>query len=221
MDSKKSYKPTISNKVKTQALKPVKKSSPNWSAIIGVLLILAAIVILVLILIPKEGKKSGGVVQVVYDIQAVREEQKSVDEGHSPWKLDPVFVTQVFVSLKISPNGIQGDYPVRTDELKLVESSNRNAVVQVSSSRTPIHFVYLKRLVRKDETGIWTVTAYETAGTNKAPENVPEATPEQQKSKENKEDIGSKENKENIGDKEKIEDKENKENIENQGETKP
>ena len=209
MDSKKSYKPTISNKVKTQALKPVKKSPPNWSAIIGVLLILAAIVILVLTLIPKGGKKAGGVVQVEYDIQAVREEQKSVDEGHSPWKLDPVFVTQVFVSLKISPDGIQGDYPVKTEELKLVEASNRNAVVQVTSSRTPIRFVYLKRLVRKDETGIWTVTAYETAGANKAPENIPEATPEQQKGEEKKEDTGSKENKENIGG------KENKENIGN------
>lgn len=196
MDSKKSYKPTISNKVKTQTLKPQKKRPLNWSAILGILLILAAIVILVLTLIPKDGKqKEGGAVQVAYDIQTVREEQKSVDEGHSPWKLDPVFVTQVFVSLKISPNGIQGDYPIRTEELKLVEMSNRDAVVQVSSSKTPIKFVYLKRLVRKDDTGIWTVTAYETADANKVPENVPEKEPESQKNKDNKENIENKENK--------------------------
>jgi hypothetical protein len=202
MDSKKNYKPTISNKIKTQTLKPEKKSPLNWPAILGVMLILAAIVILVLTLIPKEGKqKEGGAVQVAYDIQAVREEQKSVDEGHSPWKLDPVFVTQVFVSLKISPNGIQGDYPVRTEELKLVESSNRDAVVQVSSSKTPIKLVYLKRLVRKDDTGIWTVTAYETADANKVPENVPEKVPENQKNKDEKENIENKENKGNTGEK--------------------
>ncbi len=216
MDSKKSYKPMISNKVKTQTLKPQKKGPLNWAAILGVLLILAAIVILVLTLIPKDGKKKeGGVVQVAYDIQTVKEEQKSVDEGHSPWKLDPVFVTQVFVSLKISPNGIQGDYPIRTEELKLVEMSNREAVVQVSSSKTPIKFVYLKRLVRKNETGIWTVTAYETADANKAPENVPEKQPETQKDKEKKDNIENKENKENI------ENKENKENTGDKGITKP
>jgi hypothetical protein len=208
MDNKKSYKPTITSKAKTQTLKAAQESPPNWSSILGVLLILIAIVILVLTLFPKEGKKVGGVVQVDYDIQAVREEQKSVDEGHSPWKLDPVFVTQVFVSLKISPNGIQGDYPVRTDELKVVEMSNRKAVVQVSSSRTPIRFVYLKRLVRKDETGIWTVTAYETADINKTPENIPEKVPEKQKDTEKKENIENKENKEN---------KEIKENIGNKG----
>ncbi len=197
MDSKKSYKPVISNKMKTQTLKPMKKSPINWTAIVGVLLILAAIIFLVLSLIPKDGKKKGGgAVQVTYDIQVVREEQKSVDEGHSPWKLDPVFVTQVFVSLKISPNGIQGDYPVRTGELKLIESSNKEAIVQVSSSRTQIRLVYLKRLVRKDDTGIWTVTAYETADANKTPENI---VPEKQKDTEKKENIENKENKENTG----------------------
>ncbi len=212
MDTKKSYKPVFSSKVKAPALKPAQKKPVNWPSILGVLLILAAIVILVLTLIPRQGKQKGGsVVQVSYDIRTVREEQKSVDEGHSPWKLDPVFVTQVFVSLKISPNGIQGDYPVRREELKLVEASNKEAVVQVSSSRTQIRFVYLKRLIRKDDTGIWTVTAYETADANKAPENVPESTTapksnekkeniEKQEKPENKENIENKENKENIGD---------------------
>lgn len=212
MDTKKSYKPVFSSKVKAPALKPAQKKPVNWPSILGVLLILAAIVILVLTLIPRQGNQKGGsVVQVSYDIRTVREEQKSVDEGHSPWKLDPVFVTQVFVSLKISPNGIQGDYPVRREELKLVEASNKEAVVQVSSSRTQIRFVYLKRLIRKDDTGIWTVTAYETADANKAPENVPESTTapksnekkeniEKQEKPENKENIENKENKENIGD---------------------
>jgi hypothetical protein len=37
---------------------------------------------------------------------------KRVDSGHTPWKLDPAFVAQVFVSLQISPEGIQGEYPV-------------------------------------------------------------------------------------------------------------
>lgn len=213
MDTKKSYKSAISSKLKAQPLKPSQKSPGNRLTLLGALLILAAIVILVLTLLPKQGKQKGGsIYQVPYDIRAVREEQESVDDGHSPWKLDPVFVTQVFVSLKISPNGIQGDYPVKKEELKLIEASNKEAVVQVNSSRTQIRFVYLKRLVRKDDTGIWTVTAYEIADANKAPENVPESTiapqkeekkdkPETQEKPENKENIENKENKENIDNK--------------------
>jgi hypothetical protein len=100
-------------------------------------------------------------IEVPYNLEVEKADQKNADSGSSPWKLDPVFVSQVFVSLKISPEGIQGDYPVKYEELKLVESNDKEAVVEVNGSKTTIGKVYLKRLVKQDNTGIWTVVAYE------------------------------------------------------------
>jgi hypothetical protein len=99
-------------------------------------------------------------VQVPVDLKVVKREQSSVDEGHSPWKLDPIFVAQVFVSLKISPEGIQGDYPIKYEELKIIKSNEKDAVVEVGGINTPIKTVYLKRLIKQDNTGIWTVVGY-------------------------------------------------------------
>lgn len=56
--------------------------------------------------------------KVPVDMEAEENEQRSVDSGHSPWKLDPVYVAQVFISLEMSPNGIEGDYPVQYENLK-------------------------------------------------------------------------------------------------------
>lgn len=100
-------------------------------------------------------------VKVPVDLEVEKNDQKSIDAGHSPWRLDPVFVSQVFVSLKLSPQGIIGDYPIKTEELKLTQKSDAEAIVEVSGSKTPIKKVYLKRLVRQDSTGIWTVVGYD------------------------------------------------------------
>lgn len=100
-------------------------------------------------------------VQVPVDINAEQGSQKSVDAGHSPWKLDPAFVSQVFVSLKLSPGGIKGDYPINYEEFKVVQNNGKEAVVEVSGNKTPIRKVYLKRLVRQDNTGIWTIVGYD------------------------------------------------------------
>ncbi len=160
---------------KMKTVKQVKKKPVNWAVILAVLCALAAILILIIAIFPNDRKKKEETaVKVPYNIQVVKNEQKSVDEGHSPWKLDPVFVTQVFVSLQISPNGIEGKYPINTEDLKLIKMTKQDAVIQVSSKKTPINIVYLKRLVRKDSTGIWTVIAYETLGTNDNIENIPE-----------------------------------------------
>lgn len=102
-------------------------------------------------------------VEVSVGMEEVKREQKSVDEGHSPWKLDPVYVSQVFVSLKLSPGGIVGEYPVKYEELRIIYLSEKDAVVGVSGSKTSIGKVYLKRLVRQDYTGIWTVVGYDPA----------------------------------------------------------
>lgn len=100
-------------------------------------------------------------VEVTVDLKAEEGDQKNADAGHSPWKLDPVFVSQVFVSLKISPQGITGDYPVKYEDLRVVKNNGKDAVVEVSGNKTPVRRVYLKRLIRQDSTGIWTVVGYD------------------------------------------------------------
>lgn len=109
----------------------------------------------------EEALKKAPKVKVPYDLEIEKNDQKSVDAGHSPWRLDPTFVTQVFVSLKISPQGIVGDYPIKKEDLKLIEKNDKEAIVEVSGSNTPITKVYLERLVRQDSTGIWTVVGYD------------------------------------------------------------
>lgn len=115
--------------------------------------------------IPQEGadllKKPQ--VDVPVDMEIEKNEQKSVDAGHSPWKLDPAFVAQVFVSLKISPEGITGDYPIKYEDLKVIQNIGTTAVVEVAGGNTPVSRVYLKRLIRQDSTGIWTVVGYDPA----------------------------------------------------------
>jgi len=102
-------------------------------------------------------------VQVPVNMEVEQNEQKSVDAGHSPWRLDPAYVAQVFVSLEMSPGGITGDYPIEYEKLEVVENSGVKAVVRVGGDKTPIRKVYLERLVRQDPTGIWTVVGYDPA----------------------------------------------------------
>jgi hypothetical protein len=100
-------------------------------------------------------------VKVPFNLEVEKNEQKSVDSGRSLWKLNPIRVSQIFVTLKLSPQGITGDYPIKTEDLKFIQKNNAEAVVEVSGSKTPISKVYLERLVRKDSTGIWTVVGYD------------------------------------------------------------
>lgn len=102
-------------------------------------------------------------VDVPFDLKAEEGDQKNTDSGHSPWKLDPTFVAQAFASLKISPEGIQGDYPIKYEELKIVQNTGKVAVIEVSGDKTPVRRIYLKRLIRQDNTGIWTVVGYDPA----------------------------------------------------------
>lgn len=100
-------------------------------------------------------------VDVSYDLTIEKNDQQNVDAGSSPWKLDPVFTAQVFVSLQMSPEGITVDYPIDMKDLKLIENNGKEAIVEVFGEKTPIKRVYLKRLVRQDPTGIWTVVGYD------------------------------------------------------------
>ena len=100
-------------------------------------------------------------VEVPFDLKKEENDQKSVDAGHSPWRLDPLLTTQVFVSVKLSPGGIEGEYPIEEGNLKLLHSTKDTAVVEVNDTDTFIKFVYLKRLVKQDASGIWTVIGYD------------------------------------------------------------
>lgn len=103
-------------------------------------------------------------ITVPVDLAIEENEQKSVDAGHSPWKLDPVFVAQVFVSLQISPEGIVGDYPIKYEAMKVVQNNGKEAIVEVNDDKSPTSKVYLKKLIRQDSTGIWTVVGYDPIG---------------------------------------------------------
>lgn len=94
--------------------------------------------------------------------QSVEEnDQKSVDAGHSPWRLDLVFVTQVFASLLLTPKGIVGDYPVAYENIEIILNNGTDAITEIKDDKSVAKYVYLKRLVRQDDTGIWTVVGYD------------------------------------------------------------
>jgi len=90
---------------------------------------------------------------VVVEVDMVVEEnnQRQVDGGHSPYLLDPTMVTMSFLGAQ----GIAGDM----DAFTISFSSGTHAVVEVPSG--PISRVYVQRLIRQDETGIWTVVGYD------------------------------------------------------------
>lgn len=97
------------------------------------------------------------------DMEAEENEQKSVDGGHSPWKLDPVFVSQVFASLLLSPDGIVGDYPIAYENIEIIRNNGTEAVAKIKDEKSIAKYIYLKRLIRRDETGIWTAVGYDGA----------------------------------------------------------
>lgn len=105
-------------------------------------------------------------VEVPVDLAIEENNQKNVDAGNSPWLLDPIFVAQVFVSLQISPEGIVGDYPIAYEELNALQKNESETIVEVRSDKTSITKVYIKRLIRQDSTGIWTVVGYDQTKSN-------------------------------------------------------
>jgi hypothetical protein len=89
----------------------------------------------------------------------VKADQQQADRGSSPWQLDPLQVSLTFVNLKVSPEGIVGEPQIGAASFKTAINNGVQAVVEVSAG--PVSKVYLKRLVRQDETGIWSVVGYD------------------------------------------------------------
>lgn len=98
-------------------------------------------------------------VKVPVDMDVEKANQQQVDRGSSPWQLDPKQVALTFVNLKVSPEGIVGEPEIKEESFKLKFNNGIEAMVEVAEG--PIKRVYLKRLLRQDETGIWTVVGYD------------------------------------------------------------
>jgi hypothetical protein len=98
-------------------------------------------------------------IKVPLDLAIVKADQQQVDRGSSPWQLDPLQVSLTFVNLKVTPEGIQGEPKIPFSAFKLGANNGAQAVVEVSAG--PIKQVYLERLIRQDETGIWSVVGYD------------------------------------------------------------
>jgi len=45
----------------------------------------------------------------------------------------------------------------------VTENTGKDVIVEVSDDKAPVKRVYLKRLIRQDSTGIWTVVGYDPA----------------------------------------------------------
>jgi outer membrane lipoprotein-sorting protein len=80
--------------------------------------------------------------------------QAQVDQGHETWRLDPVLTAMEFLSSRPDlrpPSGVQ--------VTRAAESTEHLAVV--SLDRGPVQRVYLRRLLRQNPTGIWTIVGYD------------------------------------------------------------
>lgn len=100
-------------------------------------------------------------VAVAVDYLVEENTQKSVDQGHSPWKLDPKYVAMVEASLMISPEGIVGDYPIDYENITISYNDGAKAIAEIDDTKSPVRNIYLEKLIRQDETGIWTMVGYD------------------------------------------------------------
>lgn len=100
--------------------------------------------------------------EIIVPVNIIVEEnsQRQVDGGHSPWRLDLIQSTITFVSLKISPEGVHGPFPVKEKDIHVLQESQVVAIVELVGDY-PVKRVYFQRLIRQDSTGIWTVVGYD------------------------------------------------------------
>lgn len=98
-------------------------------------------------------------VGVQVDMEVAQNDQKQVDGGHSPWQLDPLSVSLTFVNLKVTPGGIVGEPEIPYEAFSVLSNDGVRAIVKVSQG--PVSRVYLERLVRQDDSGIWSVVGYD------------------------------------------------------------
>jgi outer membrane lipoprotein-sorting protein len=108
----------------------------------------------------KENFSDRAQVKIPVEIEVIRNSQQQADRGSSPWQLDPLQVAQTYANLQVSPEGIKGEPQLSMANFELSANNGVEALVKVSGG--PIKNIYLKRLVRQDETGIWSVVGYDS-----------------------------------------------------------
>lgn len=99
---------------------------------------------------------------VSYNLKDEKEVQNSVDKGDSSWRLNPITTAQFFVNSHINSDQISIENAIRLEYISLLYCDNETAVIKVNDNHTNIHTVYLKRLIKQDPTGIWTIVGYDT-----------------------------------------------------------
>src|ERR1043166_6801310 len=86
------------------------------------------------------------------DIEDLQKLQESVDEGHQPWRLDPVMVACSEIAFPEATRTCWRE--------SRVESPSSTEAVVTFSAESGHYVIYLQSLVRPD--GIWTATRIET-----------------------------------------------------------
>ncbi len=56
-----------------------------------------------------------------------------------------------------------GDYPIAYENIEIIFNNGIDAIAEIKDEKSVAKYVYLKRLVRPDDTGIWTVIGYDPA----------------------------------------------------------
>lgn len=100
---------------------------------------------------------------IPYDLEIEKVLQQTVDkEGKSHWRLNPIITAQFFVNSHILSEEIVENYPIQSENISLLYCDDSTAVLKIKDNNTHIDTVYLKRLIKQDSTGIWTIIGYDT-----------------------------------------------------------
>ncbi len=54
-----------------------------------------------------------------------------------------------------------GEYPIPYEAITMIENDGTRAIARIDDDQSIARIIYLERLVRKDETGIWSVVGYD------------------------------------------------------------
>ncbi len=93
---------------------------------------------------------TGQIIKLKVNIEEEKELQQAVDNGHQPWRLDPVDVAHVTLM------GV--DKNIVYENCTLISETGNESIVKCIGAKT--YVVYLKRIVRT-KNGIWTATQIE------------------------------------------------------------
>jgi len=81
-------------------------------------------------------------IEVPVDLKVEKNEQKKRGCGTFTVETGSCLCRTSIVSLKISPEGIEGEYPVSYEDMEVVKNNGIEAVVEISGDNTPVRRVY-------------------------------------------------------------------------------